>query len=53
MAATWLRCGDHAMSDEDDLQEWLEYDDPDIGEVTEEDVAEWLDLPSRTKNWNS
>lgn len=41
------------MSDESDLREWLEYDDPDVGEVTEEDVAKWQDSPSQTKKTNS
>lgn len=40
------------MSDESDLQEWLEYDDLDVGEVTEEDVVEWLGLLSPKKKMN-
>ena len=38
------------MSEEDDLKEWLEYNDPGVGEVTEEDVATWLDLHSLRKD---
>jgi hypothetical protein len=37
------------MTEEDELREWLEYDDPEVGELTEEDVAEWLDSPSPRK----